>query len=506
MDSSLVTRRRLLRATTTMLAAATALPLTRRGAAAQESLLDELVIDLSSEPATLDPILTYDVNGWSVVHAIYDAPVQYGPTGEIELLVAEGMELVDPLTLEVRLRPGVTFHNGAPLTAESIRATIAAIAASDSQIKGNFATIAGVEVVDELTARLLLSAPSPWLPAQLAVWLACLPPAELAAGTLAETPVGTGPYRFVSWERGQRIVLEANPDYPADSPKGRPIAKRVVYRFVPEATTRVADLLSGTSHLVRALPVTQVEAVTEAGAQAVVQPLSGNAWIRIATDVAPFSEVRVRQALNYAVDVESIIAALLGGHGRRLANFFVPNGLGYDQALAPYPYDPERAKALLAEAGLADGFTTQLAFTTSERKELVEAIAAQLAAVGVTVELVPQEIATFNGEWKEPAAPPLRFSTWRPMYDPFNLLNLVVAREGFLSRHANDAVDPLLQAAATETDPARRADLYRQLGVVLHEQPAAIYLWSLTSIYGVAASAPAWTPRSDDYILPTVRS
>ncbi len=477
---------------------------------AQAQSIDELIIDLASEPSTLDPIYTYGVDGWSIVHALYDAPIQFNAAGEMELLAAESVAFVDDLTLEITLRPGLRFSDDTPVSAESILAGVRALAASDSQIKGNFASIDVVEAVDDLTARLQLLWPSPWLPAQIAVWLACVSPAAIAAGTVAEKPVGTGPYSFVSWERGTEIVLEANPSYPADSPKGQPIATTVRYRFVGDASTRVADLLSGSANLVRAVPVDQVGSVTDGGGQVVTQALSGNAWIRIPTDIEPFADPRVRLALNHAVDVQAIIDTLLGGNGTRLANLFVPNGLGFDEGLAPLAYDPDLARDLLAQAGVGDGFETQLAYATSEREDVVEAIAGMLGEVGIDVELVGQEVATFNGGWTDPEAPDLRFATWRPMVDPFNLVNLVFSTPGptggFLSRHANPNMQPLIDDAASETDPATRASQYRELGRLLHDEPAAIYLWDLTALYGVSEAAATWTPRPDDYIIPTRRA
>lgn len=502
-----LSRRTLLRSTTAAMAGlSVASPLLTR---AQTEPVDELVIDLSSEPNSLDPVLTYTPDGWSIVHAIYDAPVQYDDRGNLQMLAAESLTFPDDLTVEIRLKPDQFFHDETPLTAHSIEIAYNHLIASDSQIKGNFATISDVEIVDDLTALLRLSAPSPWLPAQIATWLLCLSPASITAGSLTDQPVGTGPYHFVSWERGSEIVLQTNPAYPADSPKGRPIAKTVRYRFVGDASTRVADLLSGSAGLIRGVPVDQVASVSGGGAQVVTQPLSGNAWVRIPTDIAPFSDPRVRLALNHAVDVEAIIEALLGGNGRRLANLFVPNGLGFDEALAPHAYDPDLARDLLAQAGVDAGFSTQLAYATSERKDVLEAIATMLGEVGVDIELVGQEDATFNGGWTDPEAPALRFATWRPMVDPFNLLNLVFsapsATGGYLSRHANPDMQPLIDAAATETEPAERASLYRQLGRLLHDEPAAIYLWNLTALYGVSESAATWTPRPDDYMLPTSR-
>lgn len=469
----------------------------------------ELAIDLAGEPPSLDPAIVYDVDGWSIVHSVYDALVQYGPDGTLEPLLAESWALPDPLTYEFRLRQDVRFHNGEPFDARSVAFSVAHIQDPDvgSQLRETFLVIERVEEVDPFTVRLHLTRPAPWLPAQMAAWLAMLPPGYAAdpANDFGANPVGTGPYRFVRWERGSAIELERNPDAFAGSPKGRPVAERPTFRFVPDGGTRVSDLLAGMSGLVRGVPVDQVETVRGGRAEVIAQPLSGSAWVRIPTDVAPFDDVRVRRALNHAVDVDAIVGALLGGYGRRLATFFVEGGLGYDPDLAPFPYDPDEARRLLAEAGHADGFETALEFASTEREDVVAAVAGQLEEVGLRVTVRPIERATFNTTWTDPATAPLRFATWRPLFDPYTLLNLLVSDQGFLSRHANPTAQPLIDAGAAETDEARRGETYRQLGRVLREEPAAIYLYGLTALYGVAEGVPDWTPRPDDYLIPTAR-
>ncbi len=476
--------------------------------AAQEDLVEELVIDLASEPDTFDPALTYKADGWSVVHSVYDSLYQYGAEGVLEPLLAESAPTpIDAQTYEIKLRAGVTFHNGEPLDVKAVATALEHILDKNTgaQIAGQFAVISEVKEIDPLTMHLVLSQPAPWLPAQIAAWLTPLPPLHVASQDWVNQPVGTGPYTFVEWKPGESITLAINPAYFAGSPKGRPIARRVVYRFVSDGSTRVADLLAGSAGLVRGVPVDQMEAVEDGGATVTPVPVSGSAWVRIATDVAPFSDVRVRQALNYAVDVDAIREALFAGYGQRLPNFFAPGGLGFDPALAPYPYDPDKAKALLQEAGYGDGFETTLEHTVSERADLVEAIAGQLGEIGVEVKTVPLEDAAFNATWKDPNAAPLRFSTWRPLFDPYTLLSLVVSNQGFLSRYNSGTVQPLFDAFATEPDVAKRAEVAMQLGKALFDDPAAIYLFDLTSIFGVAEDAPAWTPRADDYMIATVR-
>ncbi len=470
------------------------------------ALAERLTIDLVEEPDTLDPALSYDENAWSVVHSIYDSLVQFNPAGELEFILAESYEAIDPLTVEIKLRQGVTFHDGTPFDAASVVASVAHILDEDvaSQVAGNFSVIQEVQTVDDYTVHLILSQPALWLPAQIAAWLVMIPPTATAE-QLTANPIGTGPYRFVGWERGQQISLEVNPDYFAGSPKGQPVASAVDYRFVPEGATRVADLLSGTADLIRAVPIDQVEAVEDGDAVINATPISASAWIRIPTDIEPFGDPRVRQALNLAVDVEAIIDALRGGYGRRLANFFVEGGLGYDPNLASYSHDPDQAKALLAEAGLEGGFETTMDYATVDQQVIAEAVAGMLDEVGITVKLQAVDLAVFNAGWKDPELGALRLVTWGPMFDPFNLLNLVVSNQGFLSRHDNPNAQTLIDAAAAEPDPATRADLYIQLGQVLHEEPAAIYLYDLTAIYGQAADLPAWTPRADQYVIAAVR-
>ena len=507
-ESSRMTRRGMIGAAGLIAGSAVLVPgLSHVGqlAAARQNEGDEFTIDLAVEPPTLDPALVYESDGWSIIHSVYDGLVQFGPDGSLEMVLAEAITQVDPLTWEITLRPNIAFHNGEPLNVAAIPFSLSHLLDPEtaSQVAGNFQVIEEVEEVDGLTARLHLSSPAPWLPSVMALWLVMLPPvyAGDAVNDFASNPIGTGPYRFVQWDRGSRISFERNDDYFVNSAKGQPIAPNVAFRFVPDATTRVADVVSGTSQLVRAVPFDELEQV-ESAAEVVAQPIAGCSFVRLPTDVAPFDNAMVRLAMNHAVDVEAIVASLLGGNGVRLPNLFVPGGLGYDEDLSPHAYDPELAKQLLTEAGYPDGFSTRLAYTTTDRADLAAAIGGQLSAVGIDVQLEPVETATFNATWQDPEAAPLRLLTWRPLYDPYTLLSLVISNTGYLSRYDNPEAQALIDSGAVEPDPDERDRIYRELGQVLHDSPAGIYLWSLTSFYGVDRDAPPWTPRPDDWILP----
>ena len=468
-----------------------------------------VTIDLPVEPTTLDPALTYDANGWSVIHSLYDSLVAYDTNGTLQPLLAESWDVSDPLALTFRLRPDVTFHDGSQLTAADVVATIAHMQDPEtaSQAASNFAVVTATEAVDDLTVRLTLAAPAPYLLAQIAAYLAIVPTSAVATGTdLSSAPVGTGPYRFDGWDRGQELRLVANPDYASGALKGWPLAETASFRFVNDPSTRVADLLSERAGIVRDVTVDDVATVDESDtATIVVAPVSGLLFVRIATDTAPFDDPRVRRALNLAVDVDGIVATLVGGSGQRLATLLDRTSLGHEPSLPPYAYDPDRAIELLTEAGLGGGFETTLEVTTSDSQVIAQAIAGQLAMVGITVTVKVIERSEFDATYAEPTAAPLRMVTWTPMFDPYSLLGLVVASDGFLSRYANPAADALIATGATATDPADRADAYRQLGTLLHDDPPAIFLYNLTSRYGVANTVSGWQPRPDEYILPVRR-
>ena len=463
--------------------------------------LPSLAIDLDRGPDNLDPALAYSSRDWSIVHSLYDSLLHFGPDGSLVPLAAESFTSDDATTFRVVLRAGLTYHDGTPVRAEAIARSVTHIQESDSQIAALFQGIESVEVLDDRTAVLRCAEPSAWLPSQIAVWLVLFPE-DQSPESWWTAPVGTGPYRFGSYEPGASITLVRNEHYTWGSPKGEPLADQVTYRFVSEATTRIADLATGAAQIVTSVPLDQREAVTAAGADAIVAPILGTVFLRIATDSPPFDDPRVCQALNYAVDVETIATTLVAPEAHRLASLFPdPRGLGFDPDLEPFAFDPDKARALLAEAGLDDGFDTTLQYVATEKTDALEAIVAQLAEVGVRAKLEAAELAAFNQAWPDPSAPALRYASWRPLYDPHSLLSLMYLSTGYLSRYNNPAADGLILAAAAEPDGEARAELYRRLGREMQVSPGAVYLWNLVAGYGVAPDAAAWSPRGDEYTL-----
>ncbi len=478
-------------------------PTHRTAAQTPEPVRDQIVVDLDGDVSTFDPALTYTTRGWSIVHSIYDALVDFGSDGTIVPLAAETFATDDAITFEVTLRAGMTFHDGSPVTTAAITRSIEHMRASDSQVADLITVVDRVEEIDDLNARIICSEPAAWLPSQLAVWQVLLPEG-FTPESLENNPVGSGPYRWGSYEPGNEIVLVRNLDYIWGSPKGQAMAEEVVYRFVPESATRVADLATGQADIIARIPIEQEAGIEGAGGTVIVADILATAFVRIATDVAPFDDPRLRRALNHAVDVQAIARALEGESSNRLASIYPDErALGFDPDLQPFAYDPELARELLAEAGYPDGFSTSLEVSQAPRLNYAEAIASDLEAVGIEVEIVAAEAGTFNAGWNDPEAPPLRYASWRPMYDPNTFLSLVVASDGFLSRYDNPEVDALIQDAAAEPDTEARNAIYQQLGRVLQEEPAAIYLWNAVTRYGVEPELADWEPRGDDYIVLT---
>ncbi|MBA2468167.1 MAG: ABC transporter substrate-binding protein [Chloroflexia bacterium] len=466
-------------------------------------LPDELVIDLAGGPDNLDPALARSVRDWSIVHSIYDSILDLGVDGSLLPLAAERFEIIDDLTFEVALRPGLKFHDGTPILADGIARSIAHVQQSEGPAARNFQVIERVEVIDDLTARIVTSQPAPWLPSQLAVWMVLFHEAT-TPDSFETAPVGSGPFRFVSREAGDHILLERNPDYFSPSAKGQPLAERVRFRFVPESATRVADLAAGMAHLIDSVPQDQAQAVVDGGGEIVEAPVLGISFLRVVNDVAPFDNPLVRQALNHAIDAETIGTALVSTEVRRLASLYPDErAIGFDSELQPFTFDPDRARELLAEAGLQEGFETRLQYTGGGVDAVMQAIAANLVDVGITVSIETTELATFNGSWQDPNSAPLRYVTWRPVYDPHTLLSLMFASTGPLSRYADERADELIASASVKVDSADRAEVYRELGRHFQESPPAVFLWNLTAIYGAKGFGDGWRPRGDEYVIPT---
>jgi peptide/nickel transport system substrate-binding protein len=293
--------------------------------------------------------------------------------------LAESWRTVDDLTWEFKIRKGVKFQNGEPVNAQAVKFSIDRVLdpAQKSYLRDRFKGITSVQVVDDLTVRLKTEKPNPVLLERLTN-LAILPPAYVKGkgdAFIAKNPVGSGPYRFVEWARGQRLVVEASPSYWGP----QPAVKTLVFRPIPEVATAIAEMMAGSVDFIRLVPPDQIPAIEG----------SGKAYITTAPIIRVIFlnfDVAGRAAAGPTQNVDGIITHVLGGRGLKLGTVVNPMKFGYDASIKPVTFDPARSKQLLAEAGLAGGI--KLEFMTYSgsiiaSRQVGDAVSGYLNKVGI---------------------------------------------------------------------------------------------------------------------------
>ncbi len=452
-----------------------------------------LVIANQSDLESGHPFLNYQHNAESVIRHVFDNLLEATPDGQLVPGLAESYRIVDDKTIEFKLRRGVKFHNGEDFNADAVKFSVERMQDPETKsgVAAGYKSIEKVSVVDPYTVQFNLAQPDAGLLWALAYQLAALPPKyyqEVGIQGFAQKPIGTGPYKLVEWVRGDHVTLEANENYWQGSPKGKPGVKTVIFRPIPEESTRMAALQSGQVQIARNIPSDLAASLETAETGTMTVAATTLPIIHLdAKNDGPTKDARVRQALNYAIDVETIMKDLRRTPGNRLAAPLSQSTLGYDPSLKPYTYDPAKAKQLLAEAGYANGFETKLDYADLEPKQVVEALQAYLGAVGVKAELVPYELGTFNQIWvsQQDKVAPLRFGTWGGKVDPNNV-ELFITCKGLLSRYCNPRVDELWTQQKTIYGQAQRGKLIGELAKVLHEDAAQVYLYPVVEFYGVS--------------------
>lgn len=459
-----------------------------------------LTVALSAEAESMDPFFVYQQAGRSVMEALFDTLVGRDFDGATVPGLATDWEIVDDTTLEFHLREGVTFHNGEPFTADAVKFTIERILDEEvnSALRSNYLSIESVEVVDDYTVRLSLAQPDGTIFDRLAELYILAPEYTQASGGefIATNPVGTGPFSFVEWVPDDHVTLAANPDYYEGGWKGQPQVAEVVFRPITEASTRVSELIAGGVDIVQDLPPDQIEGVTQSGLEVSSSTTPNQTYVFVTADdpESPFSNQLVRQAINHAVDVETIVDSLFAGFGERIASPIGPASLGYSPDVEPYAYDPAQAQALLDEAGFGDGLSVTMDVTTADPLDPALAVAGQLSDVGIEVEIRELELAQFNDNWVSKAQSPMWRARWGSSPDPHSI-ELFSSCAGFITRYCNEEATELINAAKSTLDQQERAEIYSQLSQILHDDPVGIYLWTTTQHVGLSSEVQDFDPH-----------
>src|SRR5439155_1691872 len=313
-------------------------------------------------------------------------------TGKVGPSLATSWRTLDDTTWEVKLRQGVKFHDGTAFTARDVKATFDRGLDPEKKLtaRGNHAKITSVEVVDDHTVRFKTDGPYPLFVERMTALVMQSERVIKEKGHewMQENPIGTGPYKLVKWTKKQEHLLARNDDY--WGPK--PAFKHVRVRIIPEQATQIAELISGGVDVIKAVPPDQMDVINKSGvARTSTSPILRTAMLQLdqaaRTGPNPFTDRRVRQAANLAVDVDAIIKHVLNGLGDRTATTINPMAFGYDPTLKPYRQDVAAAKKLLVEAGYPNGFEVGFLQTGPIVEPAVpqtsEAIAADLAKVGI---------------------------------------------------------------------------------------------------------------------------
>ncbi|MFP5379128.1 MAG: ABC transporter substrate-binding protein [Vicinamibacteria bacterium] len=465
---------------------------------------DTLIFSAPADATTLDPHNTTDTESDQVIQMVFETLIGFDDEMRIVGRLAErwGVD-EDGVTWTFHLRQGVTFHDGTPFDAEAVRRNFARVLDPAQRHKRFqlFEMIDRVEVVDPHTVRIVTAYPfGAFEPTMAHVSAAIVNPVVAEAhgaafGTTAEATSGTGPYRVVRWRKDQEIALERVEDHWT----GTPPTRRILYRPIPENAARVMALETGDVDVISRVPPPDMRRLQEDPRITVLRTASiGAQQFRFNVTKKPFDDPRVRRAISYAVDRRAIVDSLVAGFATPSTSALTPIMRGYVN-LGEIPHDPERARALLREAGYPDGFRTTIATTPRYPMgvELAEVLASQLKSVGIEAAIEVYDWGTMVQFWqglppeKNPqeifimgAGASTADADWglRPIFQS------APTNENNYGYYSNAEFDRVIQAAMRETDADARQALYRRAQEIVYlEDPGAI--WVYDNFYLVAARA-----------------
>jgi peptide/nickel transport system substrate-binding protein/oligopeptide transport system substrate-binding protein len=483
---------------------------------------------LGNNPSTLDPHLIADTYGFTVAQQIFDGLVQYDGTLTIIPAIAQSWKgSRDGLSWTFFLRKGVKFHNGREVTADDVVYSFTRILDPKTNskaaevflkvkgakdfVEGHAKTVQGFRTLDPYTVQIELAEASAPFVASLAMGYIKIVPREAveeSGSGFGFRPVGTGPFKFVRWKKDEEIVLEANLDYYA----GRPFLDRLEYKVYPGNPVEKMFASFENGELEDApIPVSELERVQVSRRyQFVRRPILGVRFLGFNTSRDPLANRLVRQAFNYAVDREAMVREINKGRYKAGQSFLPPGTYGYDPSFRPYPFNPQRARTLLAKAGYPDGkglpvFQIWSSVHATNNEQEHEAIKKNLAGVGIRVEFqYNTNWPSFNSQVYEGKLPIFRYGWVADVPEPDNFLYRLFysrSRNNF-TRYRNDRVDRLLDQARGEQVYLKRIQLYREAERLIMEDSPIIplYYYSYEGVFQSYVKSVEISALGDPYI------
>ncbi len=466
----------------------------------------DLVIAIGAEPENLDPLKMMSAPAATIAEHMVENLIYLDVDGTLQPALAESWEPTeDGMSWILKLREGVEFHDGTPFNAEAVKFNLDRfMGVEDPDNAAVFAFLLGevseVEVVDEYTVEIHLNDVFAPIASHLShSFIGMHSPASLEAldaGAFVEEPVGTGPFKFAGWDRGNQIVMERNDDYWGNVPK----LSSVTFKFVPEAGSRVIMLETGEAHAIMAVPPTDIDRLDGVADIDVVHQTSVRViYLGFNLEREIFQDARVRQALNHAVNKDALINTIFSGVGEPSSAPIVPAIFGYT-AVGPYEYDPDKAKELLADAGYADGFDVEMFHPTGRYPQdatVTEAVQAMLREVGVNASLTTYDWGTYLDTVivpPEDAEHDIYMLGWGTVTldADYGLYALYHSTQwpprNNVSYYANDDVDALLDEARVTADRSVREDLYQQAIEIIWDDAPWLFLYDEGQVNAVRSN------------------
>ena len=457
------------------------------------------------DPRSLDPSLSTDVPTGRAVGYLFDGLVRFTPDAQVEPGLAERWEISDDgLTYTFHLRSGVTFHDGTPFVARHVVKSfervldptsrggrawpLLPIRGADEFASRSATSIAGLTAPNDSTVVITLREPLAVFTKYLAMPVASIVP-DPVPENFSERPVGTGPWRLIEWEHDDHLRFARNDRYFGQVPA----AESLLARIIPEPSTAVAEFESGNVDILN-IPVADTRNWEETDAKSATlqtAPALQLWYVALNTTRGPLRDPRVRQAINHAVDVPTIVQQLMAGRGRLAAGVIPPSLDGFDDKRTPYKYDVARARQLLAEAGHPNGIDIQLWSSQSPPfPRVAETIQAYLREAGIRATLVQREAAAVR-EASRAGQVDMHLKDWYADYpDAENFLYPLLhsasrGAGGNVSFYANPAYDAIVTASRRELNDERRIALYRQADSLAFADAPMVFLFFYNELYAV---------------------
>ncbi|HMJ76313.1 MAG TPA: ABC transporter substrate-binding protein [Iamia sp.] len=443
-----------------------------------------LVVGTDAEPTTLD-IQAIDDNGLALsTWSINEGLVDFDAEGNIEPILAAELPVIDeadPTVWHLKLREGIEFTDGTPFDAEAVKYNVERIIDPDygSVLAEELGGLSGATVVDELNVDLTTENPDPLLINRLRR-LRIVSPTAAETETYGENPVGTGPYVLGEWTRGQSLTLEANADYWGDP---KPTIEEIEIRFIPDANTRISALQSGEINVAVNPPDSQIGELQEDSALKVLFVEGGESGTtRFNTELEPYDDVKFRQALNYAIDKDTMVEQLFNGlYPVQDCNVAPPGVQGHNDDLEAYPYDPDKAEELLSEVDIPDGFTID--FTGSSAvygsdREIQETMASYWRAVGLEVETTFPEIDPYLDAVYNPELPIVYGESDQALNSLIRQIGTFLERDGpvtALGEEDQAELDPLIETVKGTLDDDERDATMQEIAQIACDEAYFVF-------------------------------